>query len=219
VQQIPPPPAADPKPYVYTMAPPGTPTSQQELRALRVKRSELSDQLVSATNRRKTLADQLKSADPSARAGIESRLKVLDERIVRLETEIDRTGDQLANAPAILAASTSAPDIANRVSEDLVPIVAILSVFVFAPFAIALARLIWKRSSAPPRPVADQATQQRLEQLQRAVDTIAVEVERISEGQRFVTKILTERERPALGAGAAEAVRASKKSAIPSERG
>jgi hypothetical protein len=51
------------------------------------------------------------------------------------------------------------------------------------------------------------------------VDTIAVEVERISEGQRFVTKILTERERPALGAGAAEAVRASKKSAIPSERG
>lgn len=219
MQQIPPPPAADPKPYVYTMAPPGTPTSQQELRALRVKRSELSDQLVSATNRRKTLADQLKSADPSARAGIESRLKVLDERIVRLETEIDRTGDQLANAPAILAASTSAPDIANRVSEDLVPIVAILSVFVFAPFAIALARLIWKRSSAPPRPVADQATQQRLEQLQRAVDTIAVEVERISEGQRFVTKILTERERPALGAGAAEAVRASKKSAIPSERG
>lgn len=103
--------------------------------------------------------------------------------------------------------------------KDVVAIVAILSVFVFMPFAIAFARLIWKRSSPPPRPVADQATQQRLEHLQQSVDTIAVEVERISEGQRFVTRILSERERPGLGAGAAEAVRAPKKSAIPTERG
>jgi cell division protein FtsB len=219
VQQTPPSPAADPKPYVYTMAPPGTPTSQQELRTLRVKRSMLSDQLVSAADRRKTLAEQLKTADPSSRAGLEARMKVLDERIVRLETELDRTGDQLANAPAILVASTAAPEMANRVAEDLVPIVAILSVFVFAPFAIAFARLIWKRASASARPAVDQATQQRLEQLQQAVDTIAVEVERISEGQRFVTRILSERERPGLGAGAAEAVRAPKKSAIPTERG
>jgi hypothetical protein len=103
------------------------------------------------------------------------------------------------------------------VSEDIVPIVAILSVFVFAPFAVAMARLIWKRASAPPRTTqVDHATQQRLDQLQQAVDTIAVEVERISEGQRFVTKLLSDR---ALGAGAAEAIRAPKKSAIPSERG
>jgi hypothetical protein len=218
-RQNPTPPAADPKPYVYTMAPPGTPTTQQQLRALREKRGELSNQLASATDRRKALGEQLKSADPSARAGIEARLKVLDERIVRLESELDRTGDQLANAPAALAASTSAPDIANKVTEDLVPIVAILSVFVFAPFAIAFARLIWKRASAPSRPAVDQTTQHRLDQIQQAVDTIAVEVERISEGQRFVTKILSERERPGLGAGAVEGVRPPMKSAIPSERG
>lgn len=219
LQNPPPSPAAAPKPYVVTLAPPGTPTTQQELRALKVKRSELSDQLVSAANRRRSLAEQLKSADPSARAGTEARMKVLDDRIVRLESELDRTGDQIANAPAMLAANTSAPDFANRMTDEIVPIVAILSVFVFAPFAIAFARLIWKRASAPSRPAVDQATQQRLEQLQHAVDTIAVEVERISEGQRFVTKILSERDRPGLGAGAAEAVRSPKKSALPSERG
>ena len=32
----------------------------------------------------------------------------------------------------------------------------------------------------------------RLGQLQQAVDTIAIEVERLSEGQRFTTKLLAE---------------------------
>jgi hypothetical protein len=34
---------------------------------------------------------------------------------------------------------------------------------------------------------------QRLERIERAVESIAVEVERISEGQRFVTKVLADR--------------------------
>ena len=33
----------------------------------------------------------------------------------------------------------------------------------------------------------------RLERIERAVDSIALEVERISEGQRFVTKVLSDR--------------------------
>jgi hypothetical protein len=42
-----------------------------------------------------------------------------------------------------------------------------------------------------------------LDQLQSAVDVIAVEVERIAEGQRYVSKLLNEK-LPALGAGAAQ---------------
>lgn len=34
----------------------------------------------------------------------------------------------------------------------------------------------------------------RMERLERAVDTIAVELERVGEGQRFVTKLLADRE-------------------------
>ena len=33
----------------------------------------------------------------------------------------------------------------------------------------------------------------RFDRLEQAVDAIAIEVERVSEGQRFVTKVLTER--------------------------
>ena len=34
---------------------------------------------------------------------------------------------------------------------------------------------------------------QRLEHMEQAIDSIAVEVERISEGQRFTTRLLSER--------------------------
>jgi len=38
-----------------------------------------------------------------------------------------------------------------------------------------------------------QAQDARLERIEQAVDAIAIEVERISEGQRFTTKLLSER--------------------------
>jgi hypothetical protein len=37
------------------------------------------------------------------------------------------------------------------------------------------------------------ATDARLERMEQAIDSIAIEIERISEGQRFTTKLLSER--------------------------
>ena len=43
----------------------------------------------------------------------------------------------------------------------------------------------------------------RLERIEQAIEAIAVEVERISEGQRFTTRLLSERaDRPSQGEGA-----------------
>ncbi len=44
---------------------------------------------------------------------------------------------------------------------------------------------------AAPRVAADEAT--RIARIEHAVESIALEVERISEGQRFTTKLLAER--------------------------
>ena len=41
-------------------------------------------------------------------------------------------------------------------------------------------------------PIPD-TTDARLERIEHAVDAIAIEIERISEGQRFTTKLLSER--------------------------
>lgn len=76
-------------------------------------------------------------------------------------------------------------------------------IFVLGPLAFGLMRLMWKKSNRPAvSPALLGETAQRLERLEGSVDAIALEIERISEGQRFVTKLLSEGHSvPALGAG------------------
>jgi len=58
------------------------------------------------------------------------------------------------------------------------------------PIARAYARKI-EKGAASERVPSDVSA--RLERMEQAIDSIAVEVERISEGQRFTTKLLSER--------------------------
>jgi hypothetical protein len=47
-----------------------------------------------------------------------------------------------------------------------------------------------------PEPPRDEFSQDlRLDRMERALDAIAIEIERLGEGQRFTTKLLAERER------------------------
>ena len=56
----------------------------------------------------------------------------------------------------------------------------------------------WEKQDAGTKIPSDVTT--RLERMEQGIDAIAVEVERISEGQRFTTKLLSEREGHALPA-------------------
>jgi multidrug efflux pump subunit AcrA (membrane-fusion protein) len=58
------------------------------------------------------------------------------------------------------------------------------------PLARAFGRRIDRKSVMSPN--ADPDTRARLERIEQAVDAIAVEVERISEGQRFTTKVIAD---------------------------
>ena len=60
----------------------------------------------------------------------------------------------------------------------------------------SLLKMYMRRGSETAVPPAGlKEIHDRLGQLQQAVDSIAIEVERLSEGQRFTTKLLAERER------------------------
>lgn len=87
--------------------------------------------------------------------------------------------------------------------DVIVPIVAIISIFVLSPLAIGVARLIWRRA-ANSSPAIDPDTSRRLMEMQRTMDAMAIEIERISEGQRFVTKLMSERPAGALPAASAK---------------
>ncbi|MEP6834726.1 MAG: hypothetical protein ABJB74_15125 [Gemmatimonas sp.] len=59
------------------------------------------------------------------------------------------------------------------------------------PIARAFARWLDRRGATPP--AASSEIKLRLESIEQAVESVAVEVERISEGQRFTTRVLSER--------------------------
>jgi hypothetical protein len=181
-----------------------TPMSARELNALKAQRSELSNQLESVDGRRSKLLSQLRqTGDPTAVKGLEDRLSLLDKRQLQLESDLATTGQQLSSVPAGLVAGTVAPVFAGLGSGQVVAISIVSIIFVLGPLAVGFARTLFKGASRPGLPPqALTETAQRLERLEGAVDSIAIEIERISEGQRFVTRILSEGQHaPALGAG------------------
>ena len=180
-----------------------------EVEAIRARREELSNQLQSAASRRSQLAEELRSADRSVRPGLEQRIAVLDERIVRLERDIAETGQQLTSAPAGIVAVTAPPigGFRGLSSDQVTGISIVFVILVLFPMSIAMARLLWKRATAPVRPALAGDASQRLERLEQAMDAVAVEMERVSEGQRFMTKLLTDPKPESIPLAAIEAGR------------
>lgn len=76
-------------------------------------------------------------------------------------------------------------------------------IIVGLPIARAFARRMDRRGA----PASASEIAPRLDRIEQAIEAVAIEVERVSEGQRFVTRLLSERGGAALGAQSAEAVR------------
>ena len=107
-------------------------------------------------------------------------------------------GQQLASPQAAqyVAVTRPAPNFPRpRFSNvDPEPIIICFILFVMSPIALSISRLVWKRASRmATTATAPAESGQRLERIEQAVDAIAIEVERVSEGQRFVTRLFSER--------------------------
>lgn len=192
--QIPPAPGASITAAQGAVVVPGIPRTAADVGALKAKREELSNQLVSASGRRQRLSSELQGKEGVDRAGIESHIAVLDKRIMQLESDIAETGRQLTMTPGYLVASTeSATQFYGMDSDAVIALGSVFTIFVLAPMAFAAARMMWKRATSKPSPPAISGdASRRLERLEQGMDAIAVEIERVSEGQRFVTRLLSE---------------------------
>jgi hypothetical protein len=113
----------------------------------------------------------------------------------------------------VIASTSVAPGFAGLGSGQTLALSIVFTVCVLGPLAVGYARAFLKRSNrAAAPPAIFNETAQRLERVEAAVETIALEIERISEGQRFVTKLLSESQpAPMLNAGqrSAEPVRST----------
>ena len=176
---------------------PGGPVLLQDPGALRARQSEIAHQLRSATSRRLELAREIRRSEPGGadRAGLEARIQLLDQRIMVLESDLGEVGRQIAVASALGAR----PGMSGRgprrdgPPRDRTPLALVLTFFLLAPLILAASRRMWRGGgrfhAAPP---VDQETRERLARLETAVDAIAIEMERVAEGQRFVTRLLAE---------------------------
>ena len=180
------------------------PRSARDIEALRARREELSNQLQSVDGRRSKLMSQLnKTRDESVVKGLQARLALLDARQLQLESDLEQTGQMLSSPAAGIIASTAVPVFAGLRSSQVMTLSVLSILFIWFPLAVGVGRAIFRRASRPgPPPAVFTETAQRLERLEASVDAIAIEIERVSEGQRFVTKLLSEGQpAPMLGAG------------------
>lgn len=78
----------------------------------------------------------------------------------------------------------------------IVPVGAFIMAIVIA-IGVPLARAYARKMDAESRnPRIPPEIAERLERMEQAIDSVALEVERISEGQRFTTKLLSEGRAP-----------------------
>jgi hypothetical protein len=185
------------------------------LDALQSQIADLSAQIAGYRAERTILQQQLRNnrIDAAARPDIASRVGQLSEKITRGEGEIDRLVAQLRVrgvervqvGPGGVIVN---PPMQGRRGPDpdmVVGMSFVLAMCLVLPISIAIAKRIWRGKRDTGLVIEDRVSP-RLDRLEQAVDTIAVEIERISEGQRFVTRVLAERPVPASRPAAAPEV-------------
>lgn len=204
----PPSPATGPSPLAPNAPQSGTPA--QILQALRAQRSELQDQLETLEDRREEISSRLEEpmVRGADRQGLETRIRDIDGQITGMEQLIAENNRAIAEATGIPGAvQPERPQtVRSGPSEDVYMMAGTLTFFILLPLVIAYARRLWRRGAVVVTPVPPEVTE-RLSRIEQAVDAIAVEVERVGEGQRYVTQLVSGQGPPrAVGAGAAEPV-------------
>ena len=210
-QQAPAAPNPTPAPVIATpiAAARGAPSASAIYEGLRAQRKELTNQLDDLQSTRREITGQLEdiAAGSPDRKPLEARITDIDSRITSADHLLAANATDIAKAAAIPGAVVERPpDIPHGPPPEAYVLGGMFMVIVFLPLSIAWARRIWRRSAAVvtsfPREIGD-----RLVRMEQALEATSVEVERIGEGQRFLTRLFTEGEGTrAIGGGAAQPI-------------
>lgn len=166
---------------------------------LREKREVLWNQKERLEDERQEIVQQIRQGPVSDadRAGLDQRLAAVDQAIAKVSIDIAEADAQVAAGAALPGASTREPRPDPWINGPPVELVGVgmgLSAVLLFPVAIAYARRLWRKAnviSAVPQELTD-----RVGNMERNLETIALEIERIGEGQRFVTQLMAQRAEP-----------------------
>lgn len=187
----------------------GAPSTRDMYLAAKAYREVLQEQLERVRETRRSVASAMRDDGRTGpdMEGLTKRLAVLDERTLDLEKQLQAADLKESQAASQPGAVIDDPPPPLRTSPDPDAVLAgglALSFALLFPFAVAFSRRIWRRSAKTVVTLPPEVNT-RMQAMEDAIEAVAVEVERIGEGQRFMTQALSESPR-GLGAGAAEPI-------------
>jgi uncharacterized protein (DUF3084 family) len=188
----------------------GAPQTEAEISALTAQRAELQSQLGSLARRRNQADEQRHVVDAATRRALEGEIRQIDARVQGINAQVRVLDDRIAAGIGRLAehqALMQGPQGPQQPTIVIPPgfgafgrpglqpkeVAAIVGIealgFVLVIYTVW--RVGLKRMRAEVARIGAEQSR-RFEQVQQALDVIGVEVERISEGQRYVAKVLGE---------------------------
>ena len=207
----PPPAPQNPAPVVapssMPQVPAGTPTAVQGLDGLAGQLRALETQLAGLRVQQRDLRSQMRRGGPVDRADVAAQLAGVDAQIASVNAQMAAVRADVAARVGIPTAPTVPPFARRGIDgDDVTAIFIVFMLAVLMPISLGITRRLWRRTPKASEPRIDDVVAPRLERLEQAVDAVAIEIERISESQRFVTRLLAERPRPVASASPAAAV-------------
>lgn len=193
------------------------PQTRAELEAMVARRSELQGQLRGAEERRFLLGEQVPRTGAETRASVIQRVEALDQRITQLERQVAQMDEAISTAmtrPEIAQGQPSTewaipptpavppvafppfPDMPGQSTTQEPHFFAMRDIVVGGLLSGGLLLLVgfvtWRYAVRRFATMVGGGTSDpaHLTRLQQSVDAIAIEVERISENQRYLTKAL-----------------------------
>jgi hypothetical protein len=199
---------------------PGVTDVRTAYRAAVAERNELRTQQGILFDQRRPFADRARAGNAAAgpdQKGINDRIAEFDGQLATIGTQLVASNAKVACLAGVPGAVSSPPP-GGPNSDDLAIAGLFLSALLAAPLVIAWSRRIWRRG-AQLVPFMPRELEERLSRIEQSVESVAIEVERVGEGQRFVTNLIAQNGVPrAIGAAAMEPVEVQQRERVAQER-
>ena len=171
------------------------PIQSGDLTSLQAQAADLNAQLAGLQAQRnglKSQLDQMLRSNP-ARPGVQQQWADVGVQVANVQGKLATVQARIAQKQGLPVGTPTVPHIPRVfINPDIaIPAVSVVTLVLMLPISVAWARRILRR--APKSAPAPSDVTMRLDRIEHAVDTIAIEIERISEGQRFVTKVMAGR--------------------------
>jgi hypothetical protein len=166
-----------------------------ELQALQQHRSEVQLRLSDIQVQLDQLREQKEMAAPRERLRLNQPIADLKHQHTVAALDYDATQARIAalQAPQAPVATTIQRVRLPHVTRQEAELAGVGAFLLMVPLVLALARRIWVRGGAAARPTIELESSPRFQRMEQAIEAISIEVERIGEGQRFTTRLLSER--------------------------